>query len=90
MANNPVLKTIDLTSSWVALADEPLVANVTIMQMSTSGFVTAETFFTIRCGAESSRWPMGKDVSLSGVDLSTLEVSTTYTSTQLVVIGNTR
>ena len=90
MANNVVFRIIDLTTTWVPLADEPLVANVTIMQSSASGFVTAETDFMIRHGAETSRWPLGIDVSLSGVDLNTIEVSSTYGNTRLAVIGNTR
>ncbi len=90
MANNAVLRIIDLTTTWVPLADEPLVANVTIMQFQPAGFEVAGTHFNIRHGAETSRWPIGKDVRLSGVDLNTIEVNSTFANTQLLVIGNTR
>ncbi|HNO80460.1 MAG TPA: hypothetical protein PKN33_20625 [Phycisphaerae bacterium] len=90
MANNAVFRTVDLTSTWVPISDVPLVANVTIMQFQPAGFVVAGTYFNIRLGAETSRWPLNFDVSLSGVDLNTIEVNSTFVNTQLVVIGNTR
>ena len=90
MANNVVLRTIDLTSTFVALNDEPLVASVTIMQFQPAGFESAGTFFTIRNGTDTAKWPIGIDVSLFGVDLNTIEVNSTYADTQLVMVGNTR
>ena len=90
MANNAVFRTIDLTSTWVPISDVPLVANVTILQFQPAGFVAAGTYFNIRHGAETSRWPLTFVVSLSGVDLNTIEVNSTFANTQLAVIGNTR
>lgn len=90
MANNAVLRTIDLTSTWVPLADEPLVANVTLMMVATGGFAASDADFMIRQGTATSRWPLGKEVSLSGVDLNTVEVRSTFSSMRLCIIGNTR
>ncbi len=90
MANNAVLRSIDLTSTWVPLADEPLVANVTLILTSTGGFAASDADFMIRQGAATSRWPMGDSVRVSGVDLSTVEVRSTYSNMRLSLIGNTR
>ncbi len=90
MANNPVLRTIDLTSTWVPLADEPLVANVSLLLVSTGGFAASDADFMIRQGTATSRWPLGKEVRLSGVDLNTLEVRSTFSYMRLCIIGNTR
>lgn len=90
MANNAVLRTIDLTSTWVPLADEPLVANVTLILTSTGGFAMSGADFMIRQGTATSRWPIGDPVQLFGLDLSTIEVRTTYSDMRLALIGNTR
>ncbi len=90
MANNAVLRAIDLTSTWVPLADAPLVANVTLIMGSTGGFADSGSTFMIRQGAAESRWPLGNSVQLSGVDLSTIEVRSTYSNMRLMLIGNTR
>jgi len=90
VANNAVLRAIDLTSAWVPLADEPLVANVTLIMGSTGGLADSSSTFLIRQGMAESRWPLGDPVQLLGVDLSTIEVRSTYSNMRLMLIGNTR
>jgi hypothetical protein len=90
VANNAVLRTIDLTSAWVPLADEPLVANVNLLMISTGGFADMASTFLIRQGTAESCWPINDPVQLSGVDLSTIEVCSTYSNVRLLLIGNTR
>jgi hypothetical protein len=90
VANNPVLRTIDLTSTWVPLADEPLVANVSLLLVSTGGFAASDADFMIRQGTASSRWPIGQPVQLAGLDLNMIEVRSTHSDMQLYIIGNTR
>lgn len=90
MANNAILKTIDLTGTYAALSATPLVGNFTIMQFTTSGIEAAGTKFTLKCGSQTVDWPSGIDVSLFGVDLSTLQAKSDTASTELAIIGNTR
>ena len=90
MANNVVLMYEDLTSTWVRLVDEPLVANFTITSMSTGGFAISGAGIEIRQGANMTYWPLGESFQLSGVDLGTLEFRSTFQFVRLGVIGNTR
>jgi hypothetical protein len=77
VANNPVLRTIDLTSTWVPLADEPLVANVSLLLVSTGGFAASDADFMIRQGTAIAL-AYGQRGELSGVDLNMLEVRSTF------------
>ncbi|MCA9251262.1 MAG: hypothetical protein KDA54_09010 [Phycisphaerales bacterium] len=90
MANNVMLMYLDLTTDWVRLVDEPLVANFTLTSMSTGGFAMSGTHFEIRQGSDTTYWPLGVAFELSGVDLSTLEFRSTFEYVRLGAIGNTR
>ena len=90
MANNVMLMYLDLTTDWVRLVDEPLVANFTITSMSTGGFAMSGTLFEIRQGLDTTYWPLGVPFELSGVDLSMLEFRSTFEYVRLGAIGNTR
>ena len=90
MANNAVFRFVDLTSEWAPLADEPLVADVTLSLLATGGFVQAGMDFEIRQGEQSASWPINASVRLEGIDLSTIEARSTYTDLRLSMIGNTR
>jgi len=90
MANNVVLMSADLTSTWIRMVEEPLVANYTLTAMATGGMVYQGASIEIRQGAATTHWPLNSPIRLWGVDLSTLEFRSTDQDVRLCVIGNTR
>lgn len=90
MANNVVLKAINLTIEWVALWDEPLIVDVTLMLRSTTALAVTSANMMLRSGSDTVHWLREIPVQLKGVDLSKLEVSSAYQDMQLLIIGITR
>jgi len=90
MANNVVLKSIDLTEEWEVLSDVPLIADVTLLVSPTTSPVVLGAHMLIRCGSDTAHLARDHAVRWAGIDLSKIEVSSTYPSMRLLVIGNTR